>query len=112
MAYESGTLDQRITLQIKVITLDAFGAEQTAWQDVRTCWAALHPMRGKEYLAVDHLRASLDCKFVLRANACTDIDVEARIVHKGQIYGIAAKIDIRSEGHWVELMCTAGVAQS
>lgn len=112
MAYEPGTLDQRISLQRKIVARDAYGAELVSWQPVRDCWAALHPIRGKEYMAADHLRASLDCKFVLRANACADIDVEHRILHKGLVYGIAAKIDIRSENHWVEIMCTAGVAQS
>jgi SPP1 family predicted phage head-tail adaptor len=113
MAYESGTLNQRVTVRRKLISRDALGAEVVTWFDLRTVWAAKHPIRGKEYLAADHLRASLECIFVLRANAGNGITEQDILIHKGQIFSIASPpIDIRSKGHWMELMCSAGVAKS
>lgn len=112
MGYQAGTLDQRIDLQQKTVTRDAFGAEQVSWATIRTIWAAKHPLRGKEYMAADHLRANVECKFVVRYLSARDVTPDWRILHGGVVHGIQSVIHVRSAREFIEIMATAGVAQS
>jgi SPP1 family predicted phage head-tail adaptor len=112
MGYQAGTLDQRIEVQQKIVTRDAFGAEQVSWSAPRAMWAAKHPLRGKEYMTADHLRANVECKFVVRYLSAQDVTADWRILHGGVVHGIQSVIHVRSAREFIEIMATAGIAQS
>lgn len=110
MGYQAGTLNQRIHLEQKIITRSASGDELAGWATPRIVWAAVHPIRGKEYMAADHLRATVECKFVVRYLAAKDVDATWRIVHLGKVYGIVSPpIHVRSAREYIEIMGSTGI---
>lgn len=111
MGYQAGTLNQQIELQQKTITRSPSGDEIAGWSAPRIVWAAVHPIRGKEYMAADHLRATVECKFVVRYLSANDVDAANwRIVHEGKVYGIVSPpIHVRSAREYIEIMGSSGI---
>lgn len=110
MGYQAGTLNQQIELQQKTITRSPSGDELVSWAAPRIVWAAVHPIRGKEYMDADHLRATVECKFVVRYLSASDVDATWRIVHAGKVYGIVSPpIHVRSAREFIEIMASTGI---
>lgn len=112
MAYHPGMLNRWIELDAPGITRDAFGAEVRSWALQRRLPAAVLPIRGREYMAADHLRADVEVKFVIRFQPDLAIAPTWRIRVDGVVHGIKAAINPASDRAWLEIMATAGVAQS
>ncbi len=48
---DAGRLRDRITIQTKSVTRDAYGAEVVTWTTLATVWASVETLSGREYLA-------------------------------------------------------------
>lgn len=112
MAYHPGMLNRMIELDAPSTTRDAFGAEVRSWVLQRRLPAAILPVRGREYLAADQLRADVECKFVIRFQPDLAILPIWRIRVDGVVHGIKSVINPAADRQWLEIMATAGVAQS
>lgn len=94
-----GALRNKITLQQKSVTRDAFGGEVVTWVDVETAWAELDPYQLRERLVLRRQQgesivglrirtpsqASLGKRFLMDAVGYDIIDIDATRKHKGEL---------------------------
>lgn len=107
MSIAAASLDQRVTIQQKAVTRSASGAEIVTWQTVAELWAAVLPIRGREFFAAQQTQDSTDVRVIIRYR--TGIAREMRVMHKGQALDIVSVINPGSRGEMLELMCVSGV---
>lgn len=100
----AGELSRRVTLQrIGATTRDAYGQEETTWDDVGTYWAAIVPRRGKEVTVAGQLRADADYKVTLRYVA--GVTPADRLRYAGRTLNIFAVEDLDEGHHTLLLLC-------
>ena len=107
MSIAAGTLDQRVTIQSKTVARTATGGEQVTWQTVAELWAAVLPIRGREFFAAAQMQDSCDVRVIIRYR--TGIAREMRVMHKGQALDIVSVINPSSRNEMLELMCVSRV---
>ncbi len=110
MAYHSGMLNRIIELDAPSVSRDAFGAEVRSWALQRRLAAAILPVRGREYMAADHLRADVEVKFVIRWQPDLAILPTWRVRVDGVVHNIKSVIHPAADRAWLEIMATAGVS--
>mgnify|MGYP000850293400 CR=1 FL=1 len=101
----AGRLNQLVTLKQKQVTRDGMGAQVVSWVTVATVWAAVEPLRGREFVALRAAHSELTAKITIRHRA--GIVPEMRVEHGTSVYEIAEVIDPRARGESLELMCSA-----
>lgn len=65
----AGTLRHQVTLQTVTETRDADGGVVETWADTATLWAAVEPLRGREYFSAKALQAEVTTRIRLRYRA-------------------------------------------
>ena len=101
----AGQLDQRVTVERFTSTQDELGQPIEAWAPLFTCWAAVEPLTGREYLAAQAAVSEVTAKIRMRFRPwMTNTD---RVIHEGTVYQIESVIDVRSEHRELHLMCKA-----
>jgi SPP1 family predicted phage head-tail adaptor len=107
MDIDPGQLTERVTLQSKASTPDAFGQDTAAWADVATVWAQVLPLRGREFFAAAQVQQELSVKTTIRYRA--DVKPSMRLVWRGQPHDITGVVDLGGRREWLEVMALAGV---
>ena len=102
---KSGDLNQRISVERFTSTQDELGQPIEAWAPLFTCWAAVEPLTGREYLAAQAAVSEVTAKIRMRFRPW--MTAEDRVIHDGTIYQIESVIDVRSENRELVLMCKA-----
>lgn len=105
-----GRLNRRITIQQKSVSRDAYGGESITWTDVATVWAAVLPIRGREYVAIRAAGAELTTRFVIRHR--DGVTPAMRVSHGGGYYNIEEVIDSEDGHRFLELMARAEAVES
>lgn len=101
---KAGQLDQRVTLQaLQKTGFDALGQPVSTVQDVCTCWAAVEPLAGREYIAAGAMQAEVQTRIRMRYRP--GIDSTMRVLHGLDTYEISAVIHIKSAKQEIHLMC-------
>ena len=102
---KAGQLDQRVTVERYTSTEDELGQPIEAWAPLFTCWAAVEPLTGREYLAASAAVSEVTARIRMRFRPwMTNTD---RVIHNGTTYGIESLVDVRSENRELVLMCKA-----
>lgn len=109
---QAGHLRQRVTLQNKSVTRDAYGDEIVNWTDAATVWASVEPLRGREFYEARQEHADVTTRIRLRFRR--SIDTHMRVswtdevggVHLFDIEGVQHIHERKRETH---LMCTETV---
>ena len=99
----AGELRHRVTIQQKIVTRDTFGGEVVTWADVATVWAAVEPLRGREFLDAKQIQA--ETAYRVRMRYRSDVDTDMRIVWDSRTLEITAVLDVDGRGRELELMC-------
>lgn len=107
MSIPAASLNQRVSIQQKGVTRSPSGAEIVTWQPVAEVWAAVHPIRGREFFAAQQTQSAVDVRVVIRYRA--GIAREMRVMHNGQPLDIVSVINPESRNETLELMCVSGV---
>lgn len=102
---KAGQLDQRVTVERYTSTEDELGQPIEAWAPLFTCWAAVEPLTGREYLAAQAAVSEVTAKIRMRFRPW--MTSQDRVVHNGTVYQIQSVIDVRSENRELHLMCRA-----
>lgn len=107
----SGVADyrHRVTLQRRVTVTDNEGFTTEQWQDWVTVWAAVEPIRGREYFAAAAVEAEVTLRIRIRYRAGVTPDM--RVAYGQRIFDIQSVIDVGGRHREIELMCrevTAG----
>lgn len=100
----AGDRDSRVVIEQKSVTRNSIGEESVTWITFATRWAAVKPLRGKEFFAAEQTQSSVDYRVnLLKPLALTR---EMRIKHGSITMDIVSIIDNRDE---LEVMCSTGV---
>lgn len=108
MSLAAGLLDQRITLQQRVDSVNGFGENVPTWSDVATVWASADPKRGREFFAAAQQQAESPVMFRIRWR--DDVHERMRVLWRGRPMEIAAPpVEPYGGREALELYCVAGV---
>ena len=105
----AGRLRQRLTLQSKSETRDAYGAAIISWSDEATLWGAIEPLSGKEYLAQDSIQSEAKVRIVIRYYS--GVATSWRVKHDGLYYDIKDVLDLDTRHRQMTLMTSKGVTE-
>lgn len=100
----AGDLRHRVTLQKRVQGFDPIGQPIEGWDDVATVWAAVEPLRGREYLAAGAMQSSVEVRIRMRYRP--GITSAMRVAFDGDVYDIKAVIEVNTRREELQLMCT------
>lgn len=84
----AGSLRDRITIQSKADTFDAFGQPISAWSEYAVVWANVLFINGKEAISSQIDTASKSVSMRIRWR--TDINTGMRVIFNGETYNIKA----------------------
>ena len=88
----SGTLKKRVTIQRRSQSVDEYGGQSVAWQDLATVWASFEPTGGKEDPQSGQVRAVATFKIGMRFfDGLTPAD---RLVYNGRVFDIVNINDV------------------
>jgi len=96
----SGRLRHRVTIQQLVPDPSVGG--QDSWHDYATVWAAIEPLRGREYLAAQQEGAEATGRITIRYIA--GVKQTMRIKHGSRIYEIVSPINPEERNAELQLM--------
>lgn len=104
----AGQLNQRITLQEKSVVKNSIGEDAVTWNDVATVWAAVIPLRGREFFAASQMQQVVDVRLRIRQRAGLAPDM--RLQWQGEPYDIVGLIPGTDQYlGYVEIMAVKGV---
>lgn len=93
----------RITLQELVTGQDEAGQPVREWQDVATVWAAVEPLRGREYWAAAQVQSEVTTRIRIRYRS--GIRPDMRVLYGGRVFNVTAVIDPEERHVELQLMC-------
>ena len=102
---KAGDLDQRVTVERFTSTQDELGQPIESWAPLFSCWAAVEPLVGREYLAAQAAVSEVTARIRMRFRPW--MTAQDRVIHNGTTYGIESLIDVRSDHRELVLMCKA-----
>ena len=100
---KAGQLDQRISVERFTRTEDELGQPIESWAPLFTCWAAVEPLVGREYLAAQAAVSEVTARIRMRFRPW--MTAQDRVIHNGTTYNIVSLIDVRSDHRELVLMC-------
>ncbi len=103
----AGQLRHRIVLQSKTASRDAMGGDIITWSDRDTVWAAVEPLRGREYFSAHEFQSETEIRFRIRYRP--DITTAWRAMWETRPYDITAVIDVNGKHVEQELMAKTQV---
>ena len=100
---KAGDLDQRVTVERYTSTEDELGQPIQSWAPLFTCWAAVEPLVGREYLAAMAAQSEVTTRITMRY--MPGVTPDLKVTHDGKQYEIESVIDTNSQGVELVLMC-------
>lgn len=98
---EIGELRHRIALQKFSIAINENGFEVEDWVEIKTVWASVSNLYGKEYFEAAATQSEKTVKFTIRFIA--GIDESMRIMFKGKTYRIIFIDNIKYQNKFLEI---------
>ena len=96
-----GELRHRIKLQKLETVVNENGFEEEEWVDLKTLWASISNLHGREYFQAAAVQKENTVKFVIRY--IPGIDTSMKILFKGKHYDITSIDNIRYENKFIEI---------
>ena len=106
----AGTLNKRVTIQHLVAaspTQNAGGEIDESWTDLVTVWAAVEPLRGREFLAAQQINSEVTGQIRIRKR--TGVTAKMRCSFDSRYYDILGVVDPREMGEEMILYVREGV---
>lgn len=105
---QAGKLRHRVTIQQKTTTQDPEGMTTETWTNVATVWAAVEPLKGREYFQAQAVNAEVTTRVRIRYRA--GIIPTMRVLFGARKFDILAVIDQEERHQELQLMCREVVA--
>lgn len=96
-------LNKRATIQTPPTGTDAYGQPNTEWTNGAKIWAAIEPLRGREFFAAQAENAEVTTRIRIRYRS--DVDRTMRIKYKDIIFEILYIINPEMANEELQLMC-------
>ena len=113
-AIRAGSLNRRVTIQQRAVTLGTYGEQATTWTDIATVWACMEPLSGRELQAAQQLNAEVTHQVMVRYQTqWTDPKTMAkyRLVFAGRNFDIHASYCPEESRVYVVILCSEGLNQ-
>ncbi len=82
-----GELNQRVTLQVAVVSRDAsYGQNLKTWNTLAEVWAAVNPTTGTRYTDAD--QEVVDVRYVVQIRYRDDVSPANRVLWRGKVLKI------------------------
>ncbi len=102
MAVDIGKLNKRITLQRMVHKKDEMGQDKPVWEDWKTLWATVKPMKSTEYKFIEKLAPEVTHRIYIRYRPGVTADM--RIIYHGRTLNIAGPpVDVDERHELLEI---------
>jgi len=98
-----GELDQRATLQAKVLTPDGGGGYDESWQTFATMWVRISPIAANDTFGPDALESRVRHRLTLRRRS--DLAAGQRVLVGARIFRVRALLDEGPRASAVKLLC-------
>lgn len=100
----AGKLRHRIVIEQPTKTRDPYGAEVETWTPFATVWAAVEPLRGREFFAAQQVNAEVTHRVTLRY--IPGVIRAMRVTFKGRILDmVSPPINVDERNQELQLMC-------
>ena len=93
----------RVTIQQPVVAVNGYGERITTWSTVAVVWAAVEPLRGREFFDAEQTQAEVSHRVVLRYRS--GMVATMRLLHLTRVLHIQAIIDVDERHRELQLMC-------
>ena len=100
----AGDLNQRVVLERRIQSQDSSGEPINTWLPVGTFWAAVEPLRGREFIAAAAVASEITARIRLRY-VPGGVTSAMRVVHGADVYDIQTAIHVKSGRRELQLMC-------
>lgn len=100
----AGKLNKRITIQQYESTQNEFGEQVKTWSNIKTAWASIQPLQGREWFNAKQMQSEIEVRMRLRYT--TAITPKMRIVYNSLNYNIESIINVGEANRELELMCS------
>lgn len=98
---EIGHLRHRITLQKRQTETNSNGFTVETWVNLKTVWAAVSNLQGREYFAAAVVQSENTVKFLIRY--AKEFDTTLRILFRGKRYNIISIDNKKYQNKYLEI---------
>jgi SPP1 family predicted phage head-tail adaptor len=98
-----GELDQRASLQAKVLTPDGGGGYAESWQTFASVWISVSPMSANDTFGPDVLESRVRHRLALRRR--TDLAAGQRVLVGARTFKVHALLDEGARAETMTLLC-------
>lgn len=102
-------LKHKIEILRLVEAPDSLGGFTTSWVSVKSKWAKVKPMSGRELIHADKIDATAASTFVVRFDS--DILESDKILFKSREYNIRSIVNVEEDDRFLSILGERGVAQ-
>ena len=99
----AGMLNRRIVIQQYIPMQDSSGSTVEAWSKLAMVWAAIRPLRGREYYAANQTQAEITHEITIRWRR--DIGAANRVLFGSRVLEIEAAVNPDEANEWLIMMC-------
>lgn len=99
----AGQLRHRVTIQQFTQTQNEYGEIVEGWTTFATVWAAVEPLRGREFWDAQQLNAEVTARIRLRY--LSGVGPTMRVVYDGRTFEVDSVIDVDERHRELQLMC-------
>jgi SPP1 family predicted phage head-tail adaptor len=96
-------LNKRITLQKQSSVRDTTGQSTITWTDIATVWAAVLPLRGREFFEAERLNSEISIRIVIRYRR--DVEALSRVKYGNRFLQVQGVIDPEESHEELQIMC-------
>uniref|UniRef100_A0A6M3J9L2 Putative head-tail joining protein n=1 Tax=viral metagenome TaxID=1070528 RepID=A0A6M3J9L2_9ZZZZ len=100
----AGQLNKRIVIQQYGSTQNEYGEQVKTWSTVKTVWASVQPLQGREWFNAKQIQSEVEVRMRLRYT--TAITPKMRIQYNSLNYNIESVINVGEQNREIELMCS------
>ena len=100
---QAGKLRHRVELQRATVTADSHGDQVKAWTTLRTVWASIEPLSGREYLQGAQTSSDITARIKIRGGVT--LTPKDRVKYGDRVFDIRHVIDWGGRGIETQLMC-------
>ena len=99
----AGELRHRIEIKEPVETRDSYGSVTISWQTLDTVWAAMWPLKVKEYVGLGQTQSELTHRVRIRFR--DDVTTKMRLEFKERTMSIVQIINPDERNIMLEMLC-------
>ena len=104
----TGRLRHRVKIQHYTESQNAFGEATKAWTDYATVWAAVEPVRGREFWESQQVNAEITTKITMRYLA--GVKPKMRVLYGTRIFEIDSAINVDERNRELQLLVMENIS--